>query len=154
MTKKKKIIDEVSEFMRMLHYSIHTERLYCDWIRKFILFHQMTSKDDLFVEPEKKIEKFLSHLANDKNVAKSTQNQAMNALVFLYRKFFRMPLDGKIDAVRSRKKIAIPVVLTSGEVAKILPNLKGYPELAVKIMYGSGLRVMETVRLRVLLRCK
>ncbi|MCJ7601847.1 MAG: phage integrase N-terminal SAM-like domain-containing protein [Desulfobulbaceae bacterium] len=110
-SKKRKILDELSDFMRLHHYSIHTERAYCDWIRRFIRFHSMTRREDLYGEEEKKIESFLTHLASEENVAAATQNQAMNALIFLYRRFLKMPLDKEIDAVRSRKKTNIPEVL-------------------------------------------
>ena len=78
--------------MRLHHYSIHTERTYCDWIRKFILFHNMKGRKELLATPEKKIEEYLTYLAERKNVAKATQNQAMNALVFLYKKILVIPL--------------------------------------------------------------
>ncbi len=80
--KGRKILDEVRDVMRLHHYSIHTERTYCDWIKRYIRYHNMTSRQDL-IDGEAKIEAFLTHLAVDKDVAPSTQNQAMNALVFL-----------------------------------------------------------------------
>lgn len=91
-SKKRKIIDELSDFMRLHHYSIHTERAYCDWIKRFIRFHKMVRREDLGGGEEKKIESFLTHLASEENVAPSTQNQAMNALVFLYKRFLKTPL--------------------------------------------------------------
>ena len=81
--KHRKLLDEVRDVMRLHHYSIHTERTYCDWIKRYIRYHSMISRQDL-IEGEAKIEAFLTHLAVDKDVAPSTQNQAMNALVFLY----------------------------------------------------------------------
>ena len=81
--KHRKLLDEVRDVMRLHHYSIHTERTYCDWIKRYIQYHSMISRQDL-IEGEAKIEAFLTHLAVDKDVAPSTQNQAMNALVFLY----------------------------------------------------------------------
>ena len=84
-TRDKKILDEVRAVMRLHHYSIHTERSYCDWIRRFALYHRMQSRDDM-AHGEQKIEAFLTHLAVDGNVAPATQNQAMNALVFLYKR--------------------------------------------------------------------
>ena len=80
----KKILDEVRDVMRLHHYSIHTERTYCDWIRRYAVYHRMQSREDL-INGEQKIEAFLTHLAVDGNVAPATQNQAMNALVFLYK---------------------------------------------------------------------
>ena len=84
-TTNKKLLDEVREYLRSRHYSIHTERTYIEWIKKYIRFHEMTSRNDL-ENGEKKIEAYLTHLAVHDNVARATQNQAMNALVFLYRK--------------------------------------------------------------------
>lgn len=102
-SQNKKIMDEVHDVMRLNHYSIHTERSYCDWIKRYIQFHKMKSRDDL-IGGEAKIEQFLTHLAVDGKVAPSTQNQAMNALVFLYKKVFQYPFDQKIDAVRAKEK--------------------------------------------------
>ena len=96
-------MDEVREVMRLHHYSLHTERSYSDWIRRFVKFHGMQSRDDLG-NGEEKIESFLIHLAVNGNVAPSTQNQAMNAIVFLCRKVLKQPLDEQIDAVRAPSK--------------------------------------------------
>ncbi len=145
--KDKKLLDEVSDVMRLRHYSIHTERSYRDWIKRFVQYHKMTTRKDLD-DGEKKIELFLTHLAVDKNIAPATQNQAMNALVFLYKKVLKVSLTGEIDAVRATKKSKIPVVLTRDEVRKVISVMEGAPQLIVKILYGSGLRVMEGVRLR------
>jgi len=144
----RKLLDEVREIMRLRHYSIHTERTYCDWIKKYIRFHGMRSRDDL-KDGEKKIEAFLTHLAVNKNIAPSTQNQAMNALVFLYKKVLKDQLDKEINAVRAAKKINVPVVMTREETAKVLSLMNGIPKLATQLMYGSGLRISETIRLRV-----
>ncbi len=134
--------------MRLKHYSIHTENSYCEWIKRFILFHNMKSRADL-INGEDKIEAFLTHLAVEKNVAPSTQNQAMNALVFLYKRVLKQSLDNEINSVRATKKINVPTVLTKKEVAEILTFLDGVPELVTKLIYGSGLRIMEAARLRV-----
>jgi integron integrase len=144
----KKILDEVRDVMRLHHYSIHTERTYGDWIRRFARYHHMQSREDL-VNGEQKIEAFLTHLAVDGNVAPATQNQAMNALVFLYKKVLRRPLDQEINAVRADRKINVPVVLTREEVARVIALMHGVPQLVVKLLYGCGLRIMEAVRLRV-----
>lgn len=141
-------MDQVHEVMRVKHYSIHTERTYCDWIKRFIMFHNMKNKSDLS-NGEEKIERFLTWLAVEKNVAPATQNQAMNALIFLYKKVLKTPLTGEIDAVRSGKKTNIPVVLTRDEVKRVIHGMEGTPQLIVKILYGSGLRVTEALRLRV-----
>ncbi|MFZ5572826.1 MAG: integron integrase [Thermodesulfobacteriota bacterium] len=147
-TKDRKLLDEVRDVMRLRHYSIHTERTYCEWIRRFVLFHNMKSRDDL-AGGEKKIEAFLTHLAVHGHVAPATQNQAMNALVFLYRKVLQQELSAEIDAVRAHRKMNIPVVMTREETAKVLSLMSGTPQLIAKLMYGSGLRISEAIRLRV-----
>ena len=128
--------------MRLHHYSIHTERAYCDWIKRFVRFHDMTRREDLQGD-ETKIEAFLTHLALDLDVAPSTQNQAMNALVFLYKKVLKQPLDEEINAIRASKKVHVPVVMTREEVAQVITLLEGVPQLVVKLIYGSGLRIMK-----------
>jgi len=143
-----KLLDEVRNVMRLRHYSIHTERSYSDWIKRFVKFHQMASREDM-ADGESKIETFLTDLAVNGNVAPSTQNQAMNALVFLYKHVLKLPLDQKINAVRARKKKNIPVVMTREETAKVISLMSGVPQMAAKLMYGSGLRIAEVIRLRV-----
>jgi len=108
----------------------------------------MTGRQDL-IDGEAKIEAFLTHLAVDKTVAPSTQNQAMNALVFLYKHVLKQPLDKEINAVRASRKINIPVVMAREEVAQSIALMGGVSQLVVKLLYGSGLRIMEAVRLRV-----
>lgn len=146
--KNRKLLDEVQDYVRLHHYSIHTERTYCDWIKKFVQFHAMKSRNDLS-RGEKKIELFLTHLAVQGNVSPSTQNQAMNALVFLYKKELNLPLDDEINAVRAHKKVNVPVVMTREETAKVIALTTGTPQLVVKLMYGSGLRISEAIRLRI-----
>ena len=146
--KDKRLLDEVRDVMRLKHYSIHTERSYCDWIKRFVTYHKMSSRQDL-KNGEQKIEQFLTHLAVETNIAPATQNLAMNALVFLYKKVLKIPLTDEINAVRAPKRINIPVVMTRDEVRQVITIMEGVPQLIVKILYGSGLRVMETVRLRV-----
>jgi integron integrase len=143
-----KLLDEVRRVLRVHHYSIHTERSYIDWIVRFAQYHNMRSREDL-LPPEPKIEAFLTHLAVDKNVAPATQNQAMNALVFLYKRVLNQSMDGSIDAIRADRKVNIPVVMTREEVAGVLTLLNGTPQLVAKLLYGSGLRIMEAIRLRV-----
>ena len=104
-----RLLDEMRDLMRRRHYSIHTERAYRDWIKRYVRFHNMQSRDDLR-HGEEKIEAFLTHLARDRQVAASTQNQAMNALVFLYKHVVKQPLSGEINADRARKQPRIPVV--------------------------------------------
>ena len=136
------------QVLRLHHYSIHTERSYVDWVVRYVRFHRMQSRADLY-PAEPKIEAFLTHLAVEGRVAPATQNQALNALVFLYKKVLEVPLAEAIDAVRAQRKVRVPVVLTREEVARVIALLEGTPQLVVKLLYGSGLRTMEAVRLRV-----
>ena len=145
---KNNLLNDVRDTMRRLHYSIHTERAYSDWILRFIKFYHFQEREAMLVEPEKKAEDFLTHLAVQGNVAASTQNQAFNALIFLYAKVLKQPLEG-VDAARTRKDKRIPVVLTREEVKLVLAFLEGTPALVVKMLYGCGLRITEAVRLRV-----
>jgi len=144
----RKLLEQVRDVMRLHHYSIHTERTYCGWIKRYIKYHNMTYREEL-INGEAKIEAFLTHLAVDKAVSPSTQNQAMNALVFLYKHVLKKSLGGNINAVRARKKVNIPVVMTRKEVARTIALMEGTPQLVVKLLYGSGLRISEALRLRV-----
>jgi integron integrase len=141
-------MDQVREVMRLRHYAIRTETCYSDWIRRYILFHQMRSREELRAEPERKIELFLSDLAVRGNVTASTQNQAFNALLFLYREVLHRPLEA-IDAVRADRPSRVPVVLTVEETRQVLLAMSGTPQLVAKLLYGSGLRLLEGLRLRV-----
>jgi integron integrase len=134
--------------MRREHYSLSTERTYCNWVRQFIQFHKILTKEALFVEQKQQVENFLNYLALERNVAASTQNQAFNALVFLYKRVLESPLEN-VKATRSRKEAPIPVVLTRDEVKQVLSLLDGVPELVVKLLYGCGLRITEAVKLRI-----
>ncbi|RLB32319.1 MAG: integron integrase [Deltaproteobacteria bacterium] len=146
--KEKKLLDEVRDIMRLHHYSIHTERTYIEWIKRYVQYHHMQTREDL-QHGEEKVEEFLTHLAVNREVSPSTQNQAMNALVFLYKKVLKTPMEKEINAVRATKKLNVPVVLTREEVRQIIGLLQGVPQLIVKLLYGSGLRISEAVRLRV-----
>ena len=119
-----------------------------DWIVRFVHFHRMQSRENLF-PAESKIESFLTDLAVRANVAPSTQNQAMNALVFLYKRVLNHPLQDSINAVRADKKINVPVVMTREEVAAVISLMDGTAQVIAKLLYGSGLRIMEAVRLRI-----
>src|SRR5207244_5428326 len=144
---KLKLLDQVREVLRLRHYSIRTEQSYCDWIRRFIKFHRMRSREEL-IPGEGKIEMFLSDLAINGKVAASTQNQAFNALLFLYREVLHQPFEN-IHAVRASRPVRVPAVLTPDEVRKVLLAMSGLPQLVVKLLYGSGLRLLEALRLRV-----
>jgi integrase len=144
---KLKLLDPVREVMRLKHYSIRTERCYCDWIRRYIQFHGMRSREDL-QGAEPKIEQFLSDLAVSGHVAASTQNQAFNALLFLHREILHQTLEN-IQAVRADRPVRVPTVLTPDEVKQVIGAMSGTPQLVAKLLYGSGLRLMEGLRLRV-----
>jgi len=144
--KQKKLLDQVRDLMRLKHYSLRTERSYCDWIERFIRFHQMRHPGEM---GETEVTAFLTHLARDKNVAAATQNQALSALLFLYKGLLKQQI-GWLDAVeRAKKPVRLPVVLTRDEVRKVFRHLEGSPRLMAGLLYGSGLRLMECVRLRV-----
>ncbi len=143
-----RLLEQVHSAMRLHHYSLHTERSYVDWIKRYVHFHQMKSREDL-ADAERKIEAYLTDLAVQGKVSASTQNQAMNALVFLYKRVLQMPLSGAINAVRAERKVNLPVVLSRAEVAKVISLVEGVAQLVVQLLYGSGLRIMESVRLRI-----
>ena len=135
------------EEMRRRHYSIRTEQAYCAWVKRYVLFHKMRTREDLY-HGEKKIESFLSHLAIDLHVSPSTQNQAMNALVFLYKHVLKQPLDKEINAESAPKRVKVPVVLTRDETCRVITLMSGVHQLVVKLLYSSGLRIIECLRLR------
>ncbi|CAN5637165.1 hypothetical protein BH23BAC4_BH23BAC4_07020 [soil metagenome] len=142
------LLQDVRRLLRLRHYSIHTERSYCDWIRRYVRFHKMVSREDLF-PAEPRIESFLSHLAIDQDVASSTQNQALNALLFLYKKVLEHETADEINAVRATKKVNVPVVMSREEVARVIAMMSGTPQIVAKMLYGCGLRISEALRLRV-----
>src|SRR5215813_939300 len=142
------LLEDVRRVLRLQHSSIHTERAYVEWIRRFARFHGMRSRADLF-PAEPKIEAFLTDLAMQGQVAAATQNQAMHALVFLYKRVLNHPLEDRINAMRADKKVNVPVVMTREEVATVLSLMEGTPQLVAKLLYGSGVRMMEAVWLRV-----
>jgi hypothetical protein len=135
-----RLLEQVRNVLRLHHYSIHTERSYIDWIKRYIHFHHMRTREDL-ANGESKIEAFCTDLAVAGKVASSTQNQAFNALVFLYRQVLKVPLEEEINSVRAERKINLPVVMTREEVFKVVALLQGDPQLVVKLLYGSGFMV-------------
>ena len=146
MSASVKLLDQVRRSIRLHHYSIRTERAYVGWIRRFILFHDKRHPKDL---GEQEIAAFLTWLAVDRHVAASTQDQALSALVFLYREVIGRSVRIEGDVVRAKKPRNLPVVLTPSEVGDVLAAMSGEYWLMAALMYGSGLRVMECVRLRV-----
>jgi integrase len=142
-----KLLDEVRKVLRLRHYSIHTERSYVDWIKRYVHFHHMRCRADL-ADGEKKIEAFLTDLAVRGRVAASTQNQAFNALLFVYREVLHVQI-GKIESVRATRPARVPTVLTTEEARRVIGAMVGIPQLVVKLICGGGLRLLEALRLRV-----
>jgi integron integrase len=136
----------VRDALRVRHYAYRTEESYVYWIRRYILFHDKRHPKDM---AEAEVEAFLTHLAVEEDVAASTQNQALSALLFLYRYVLQQPLTESIDAVRARPSKYLPTVLTTSEVQRLLQCLEGTHQLVAKLLYGSGMRVKEVLRLRV-----
>ena len=141
-----KLLDQVRDLIRLKHYSIRTEQAYLGWIRRFILFHHKRHPKEM---GKTEIEAFLTHLAVQKNVAASTQNQAMNAILFLYRHVLKQDLGWLEDVTRATRPARLPVVLTVPEVQSVLARLDGQHWVMASLLYGSGLRLMECLRLRV-----
>ena len=143
---KPRLLDQVRELLRVRHYSIRTERTYIQWIRRFIVFHGMRHPNELGAE---QVSAFLSHLAIQRHVAASTQNQALNAILFLYRDVMKVQLPWLNNVVRAKKPHRLPVVLTRDEVRCLLAQLQGTTWLMAALVYGGGLRLLECLRLRV-----
>lgn len=145
LPQKPRLRDQVRNVIRVNHYSIRTEKTYWYWIRFFIRYHRM--RHPLEMGPAE-VNEFLTWLAVSRNVAAATQNQALNALVFLYSKVLGQPLGDIGDTIRARKSVRIPTVLTHDEAVRIIALLKEPYGLLASLMYGSGLRVVEACRLR------
>jgi integron integrase len=143
---KPKLLEQVRQLLRRRHYSYATERTYINWIRRFILFHGKRHPSELGPEA---IERFLSHLAIEGNVAPATQNQALNALVFLYREVLGSDVGVMTGIEWARRRERIPVVFSREEVAQILAVLPERQKLIASLLYGCGLRLNECLRLRV-----
>ena len=147
----KKLLDQVRDAIRLKHYSLRTEQSYVNWIKRYIVFHKAENGD--YRHPQDmgvaEIEAFLTHLAVDKNVAASTQNQAFSAIMFLYRHVLKKDLGGFVQAVRAKKPRRLPTVLSKDEVQRVIGCMSGKHQLMAKLLYGSGLRLMECIRLRV-----
>jgi len=143
---KPKLLDQVRHVLRTKHYAIRTEETYLNWIKRFILFHHKRHPQTM---NSTEIEQFLTHLAVDQNVAPSTQNQALSALLFLYQQVLNLPLERPIDAMRAKKPQRLPVVLSQAEARRLIAHLPDDYRLMAKLLYGCGLRLMECIRLRV-----
>jgi integron integrase len=146
MASSPKLLDQVTIVARLKHLSLRTEKAYRQHIKQFILFHNKRHPIEM---GETEIRDFLSHLAIDRNVAASTQNVALAALLFLYKDVLKKELDQIHNVERARLPSRMPVVFTKQEVSSILRNLSGTSYVAAALMYGAGLRLMECLRLRV-----
>ena len=141
-----KFLEQVRTTARLRHLSQKTEKAYLQHIKRFILFHGKKHPREM---AESQIREYLSHLAVDRNVSASTQNVALAALLFLYRDVLKLELERVEEVERARTSRHLPVVFTRTEVSNILDNLSGVSYLAAALMYGSGLRLTECLRLRV-----
>jgi integron integrase len=146
LSSKPRLLDRVRNEIRVRHMARSTEKLYVNWIRRFILFHNKRHPSDM---GKAEVSAFLTHLAVDGHVSSSTQNQALSALLFLYREVLEQEFGWLEDVVRAKPLGRVPVVLTHTEACAVLALLDGLNWLIGKILYGSGLRVMECLRLRV-----
>jgi len=146
LTSKPKLLDQVRDVIRRKHFSIRTERAYCDWIRRYILYHGKRHPAEM---GEEEVTEFLSHLARDGHVAASTQNQSLSALLFLYKEVLKREIGWLENVARAKRPARLPVVLTRQEAKRLFSHLDGDHRLMAGLLYGSGLRLMECVRLRV-----
>ena len=145
MSDKPKLLDQVRNSLRQRNYSYRTEQTYIGWIKRFILFHKKRHPKDM---GEKEIEEYLTFLAVKRKVAPATQSQALSSIIYLYKYILKRDI-GEIQALRPRGSKHLPTVLTPDEASKILTLLTGQIQLMAKLLYGSGLRVSEVLRLRV-----
>jgi len=143
---KPRLIDQTRNVLRLHHYSYRTEQTYVQWIKRFIFFHNKRHPKEM---GEKEIRSYLTHLAVDKHVAASTQNQALSAILFLYKRVLELELDWIDDVVRAKRPKRLPVVLTKKEVASVLNAMTGTNAIVAKLLYGTGVRLMEALRLRI-----
>jgi len=143
---KPKLLDSLREALRSRHYSRRTEQTYCHWVKRFIYFHNVRHPMDM-AEPE--INAYLTYLAVKEKVSASTQNQALSALLFLYRHVLGRKVGDLREVIRARKHRHVPVVMTREETRAVMSHLKGDKWLMASLMYGAGLRLMECLRLRI-----
>lgn len=141
----KKLLDQVRDVIRLKHYAYRTEETYVQWIRRYILFHNKRHPREMGIA---EVEAFLTYLAVEGQVAASTQNQALAALLFLYRNVLNQEL-GLLEAIRAKRSNYLPTVLTKSEVRSVLQHLSGVHSLVIRILYGSGLRLNEGLSLRI-----
>jgi integron integrase len=142
----KRLLDRVRDKIRVKHYSIRTEEAYLHWVKRYVLFH---GKRHPLEMSAKEVEAFLSHLAVNGKVSASTQNQAKSALLFLYKEVLELQLPWMTEIVSAKSPQRLPVVLTQSEVESVLAHTEGTSGLILKLVYGTGMRIMECLRLRV-----
>jgi integrase len=143
---KKKLLDRVRDAIRLKHYSYRTEETYVQWIKRYIFFHNKRHPQEMGIA---EIESFLTHLAVVDKVAASTQNQALSALLFLYKIVLDREFEEPINAIRAKQSRYLPTVLTSEEVRVIIQQLSGEYKILIQLLYGSGLRLNEGLGLRI-----
>lgn len=143
---KSALLEAVRDRCRVKHYSLRTEEAYLGWIKRFIFFHKMRHPSEM---SGLEVEQFLTHLAVRGKVAGSTQNQALSALLFLYREVINVKLPWMENVVRAKQSIRLPVVLTVEQIQSVLARLDGREWLMASLLYGTGMRLMECIRLRV-----
>ncbi len=141
-----KLLAQVRNVIQRLHYSIRTEQCYLQWIKRFILFHNKRHPDEMGAF---EVETFLTYLAVKLDVAASTQNQALNAIVFLYKQVLKKELGEMANITRAKRPQRLPTVFSKEEMMRLLPHLRGNSALPNKLIYGTGMRIMECLRLRV-----
>ena len=141
-----KLLDRVRQTIRAKHYSRRTESAYVDWIRRYIVFHRKRHPSDMGAS---EIAAFLTWLATERRVSASTQNQALSALLFLYREVLHIEIGQIADVPRARMPVRVPVVVSRDEVARIMKHLDGVTWIMVALLYGAGLRLQECLELRV-----
>src|SRR5690606_36826109 len=141
-----RLLDQVRQALRVRHYSARTEKAYIRWIRRFVLFHGTRHPGDL---GGAEVTAFLSWLAEERKVSPSTQTQALCALLFLYRHVLRLDLPWMTEVARAPARTRLPIVLSRDEVRAVIRRLEGVERLIVMLLYGSGLRLLEALRLRV-----
>jgi integron integrase len=142
----KRLLERTIDEIRLRHYSPRTEQAYLNWIRRYVRFHNCRHPSELGRDD---LERFLTHLAVEKNVSASTQGQALAALLFLYDAVLKMPIDQHVPMTRAKRAVHIPVVLTPNEIQRLLERMSGHTALMAAMLYGSGLRLLECVQLRV-----
>ncbi|MDD3807422.1 MAG: integron integrase [Candidatus Marinimicrobia bacterium] len=143
---KPRLLDQVRQVIRIKHYSLRTEESYINWIKRFIFFHNKRHPIEM---GEKEIGEFITHLAKNKKVSASTQNQALCAIIFLYKNVLEKKLENTISIYWSKRPKKLPVVFTQNEAIEVLNKLKGTHWMVGMLFYGSGLGLSESMELRV-----